>query len=153
MLPKVYTLRGLASPTYFDVLSLDVFKTVTCNWIPCIFFQWSRHVSQNIPGSLLEEFCLSRPTLLSSRLNGPRRQSDFFPKTILLLEPEKNLPEATPGEYDGPFLFVVCCLANDCFSEKAGWEGRCFDEEPTCETTVRVLSLSSFSHTRSIPLL
>jgi hypothetical protein len=23
-----------------------------------------------------------------------------FQKTILLLEPEKNLPEATPGEYD-----------------------------------------------------
>jgi hypothetical protein len=28
---------------------------------------------------------------LSSCLNGPRRQSDFFPKTILLLEPEKKI--------------------------------------------------------------
>lgn len=30
---------------------------------------------------------------------------------------------------------------------------RCFDEEPTCGITVTVLSLSSFSHTRSIRLL
>lgn len=28
-----------------------------------------------------------------------------------------------------------------------------FDEEPTCGTTVTVLSLSNFSHTRSKPLL
>jgi hypothetical protein len=30
---------------------------------------------------------------------------------------------------------------------------RCFDEEPTCGTIVTVLSLSNFSHTRSIRLL
>lgn len=72
-----------------------------------------------MPGCLLEEFFLIRPTLLSSYLNGPRRQSGFFPKTILFLEPENNLSEATPGEYDGSFLLVVCCLANNCFSENA----------------------------------
>jgi hypothetical protein len=41
---------------------------------------------------------------------------------------KKKLPEATPGEYDGCFLFVVCCLANNCFSRKLDEKERCFDE-------------------------
>jgi hypothetical protein len=49
-----------------------------------------------------------------------------FQKRFYYWNQKKELPEVTPGEYDGCFLLVVCCLAKNCFSEKDGCEGVLF---------------------------